>query len=152
LYEWATLNSVKQQKNEQNQLINEKVICMCPKMFDPRISETNSESPKFFLPNDSDQLTTFMFGQILKNSQISRNLKGDFQTFDPFFSVSTPQGQIKFNRSMGNYNLYRNTKLEQTWRNKKKVIHTFPKKGKRNFDPQYLRNQLGYPKFFRGVR
>jgi hypothetical protein len=95
-----------------------------------------------------------MFEQILKkmNSQISRNLKGDFQTFDPLFSVSTPQGQIKFNWSMGNYNLYRNTKLEQTWRNKKKVIHTFPKKCKKNFDPQYLRNQLGYPKFSRGVQ
>jgi hypothetical protein len=65
------------------------------------------------------------------NSQISRNLKGIFQTFDPLFSVSTPQGQIKFNWSMGNYNLYRNTKLEQTWRNKKKVIHTFPKKCKK---------------------
>jgi hypothetical protein len=140
-------------KIEQNQLINEKVICMCPKMFDPRISETNSESPKFFLPIDSGQQPSCSDKFLKKlNSQISRNLKGDFQTFDPLFSVSTPQGQIKFNRSMGNYNLYRNIKLEQTWRNKKKVIHTFPKKCKKNFDPQYLRNQLGYPKFSRGVR
>jgi hypothetical protein len=139
-------------KVEQNQLINEKVICMCPKMFDPRISETNLESPKFFLPIDIGQQPSSWDN--LKKLKFAdfEEFKGDFQTFDPLFSVSTPQGQIKFNRSMGNYNLYRNIKLEQTGRNKKKLIYTVPKKCKKDFDNQYLRNQLGYPKFSRGVR
>jgi hypothetical protein len=87
----------KASKNEQNRLINKKVICMCPKMFDPRISETNSETPKFFSPVDGN-LQPSCSGKILKKfiSRISRNLKGDFQTLNPLFSVSTPLGHIKF--------------------------------------------------------
>jgi hypothetical protein len=120
-------------KNEQKQLINEKVIRMCPKMFDLPYLGNQLGKPQFFLPIDSGQQPSCSDKFLKKhlNSEISRNLKGDFQTFDPLFSVSTPHEQIKFDRSMGNYNLFRNTKLEQTWRNKKKVIHTFPKNSKK---------------------
>ena len=55
----------KASKTEQSLSINKKVICMCPKMFDPRISETNSETPKFFFTSRW-QPTTFMFWQNLK--------------------------------------------------------------------------------------
>jgi hypothetical protein len=48
---------------------------------------------------------------------------------------------------MGNYNLYRNTKLEQTWRNKKKVIHTFPKKCKKTLTLNISETGLDTPNF-----
>ena len=38
-------------KNEHNQLINEKVICMCPKMFDPPYLGNQVRNPKFFFAN-----------------------------------------------------------------------------------------------------
>jgi hypothetical protein len=66
-------------KIEQNQLINEKVICMCPKMFDPRISETNSESPKFFLPIDSGQ-------QHSSSDKLKKIKFADFEKFKGGFS------------------------------------------------------------------
>jgi hypothetical protein len=67
-----------------------------------------------------------MFWQNFKKIHFAdfETFKGGFSNFRPTFFVSTPLGQIKFTRSMDNYDLYQ-TKLEPIWRSRKEVIDTF---------------------------
>jgi hypothetical protein len=66
---------------------------MCPIIFDPLYLR----NPNVYLPVDGNLQSSCSgnFWKILKKFilQIAKNLKGDFQTFDPLFSVSTPQGK-----------------------------------------------------------
>jgi hypothetical protein len=91
-------------KNEQNQLINKKVICMCPKMYDPLDLGNQLRNPKFFYQS----MATYNLHVLAK---FKKNLfrrflefKGGFSNFRPtFFRIhSTGANQIQ----LISYDLY----------------------------------------------